>query len=120
MNASSSVVAFSAAKIRSPSFSRFSSSTTTTGRPSAISAIARSMAAKSGMCGLPGKVRCHQFLHVLGQHVDLEVDHVTGLLEAERGEVEGGRDERHRELAGGAVHHGQRGAVDRDRALLHE
>src|SRR5213079_468274 len=42
MNDSSSGVAISAAKIRSPSFSRSASSTTTTGLPAAMSAIARS------------------------------------------------------------------------------
>ena len=42
MNATSSGVAFSAAKIRSPSFSRSSSSMTTTALPAAMSAIARS------------------------------------------------------------------------------
>src|SRR3954468_14924246 len=42
MNATSSGVAFSAAKMRSPSFSRSSSSTTTTALPAAMSATARS------------------------------------------------------------------------------
>ena len=42
VNAISSGVAFAAAKMRSPSFSRSSSSTTTTAFPSAMSAIARS------------------------------------------------------------------------------
>src|SRR5882672_6257678 len=111
MKASSSGVAFSAAKIRSPSFSRFSSSTTTTGRPAAMSATARSIASKSGIGGLPGNVRHRQFLQILGHQVDLEVDHVAGFLLAERGQLEGGRDERHRELLGTHVDHGQRDAV---------
>jgi len=42
MNATSSGVAFSAAKIRSPSFSRSSSSMTTTAFPAAMSATALS------------------------------------------------------------------------------
>ncbi len=42
MKATISGVAFSAARTRSPSFSRSSSSTTTTGRPAAMSEIARS------------------------------------------------------------------------------
>ena len=46
VNATSSGVASSAAKIRSPSFSRSSSSTTTTARPAAISATANSMVSK--------------------------------------------------------------------------
>ncbi len=48
MNAISSGVASSAAKIRSPSFSRSASSTTTTGRPAAMSAIACSISPKAG------------------------------------------------------------------------
>jgi hypothetical protein len=43
MNASSSGVALDAAKIRSPSFSRSSSSTTITARPARISSIACSI-----------------------------------------------------------------------------
>ena len=50
MNETSSAVAFSAAKIRSPSFSRSSSSTTTTALPAAMSAIARSMCSKPSTC----------------------------------------------------------------------
>jgi hypothetical protein len=42
MNPISSGVALPAAKIRSPSFSRSSSSTTTTARPAAVSVMARS------------------------------------------------------------------------------
>ena len=47
MNDSSSGVASSAAKIRSPSFSRSASSTTTTALPALMSAMARSMDSKS-------------------------------------------------------------------------
>src|SRR5690242_15177087 len=55
MNDTSSGVAFSAAKIRSPSFSRSSSSTTTTARPAASSPSAASMAATSaGPAGAGG------------------------------------------------------------------
>ncbi len=43
MKARVAAVALDAAKMRSPSFSRFSLSTTTTGLPSRMSAIARSM-----------------------------------------------------------------------------
>jgi hypothetical protein len=43
MNAINSGVASSAAKIRSPSFSRSSSSMTTTARPDLMSAMARSI-----------------------------------------------------------------------------
>ena len=65
------LVAFSAAKMRSPSFSRFSSSTTTTGRPAAISLTASSMVAKSVMTAPRGG----QLLDVLGDHIDLQVHH---------------------------------------------
>lgn len=50
MNATSSGVAFSAAKIRSPSFSRSSSSMTTTAFPAAISATARSTVSSLVIC----------------------------------------------------------------------
>ncbi len=50
MNATSSGVAFSAAKMRSPSFSRSSSSTTTTALPAAISATARSILSNLVTC----------------------------------------------------------------------
>src|SRR5215207_7376838 len=50
MNATSSGVAFSAAKVRSPSFSRSSSSMTTTALPAAISAIARSTVSSLVIC----------------------------------------------------------------------
>ena len=47
MKATISGVAFSAAMTRSPSFSRSSSSTTTTGRPAAMSAMARSTGSRA-------------------------------------------------------------------------
>ena len=50
MNATSSGVAFSAAKMRSPSFSRSSSSMTTTALPAAISATARSTESSLVIC----------------------------------------------------------------------
>src|SRR4051794_10813778 len=55
MNATSSGVAFSAAKMRSPSFSRSSSSMTTTALPAAISATARSTVSSLVIlaCSLP-------------------------------------------------------------------
>ncbi|SKZ84001.1 Uncharacterised protein [Mycobacteroides abscessus subsp. abscessus] len=53
MNATSSGVAFSAAKIRSPSFSRSSSSTTTTALPAAMSAMARSTVSSSTAVCVP-------------------------------------------------------------------
>jgi len=86
MNATSSGVAISAAKMRSPSFSRSASSTTTTGLPAAMSATAlrwrrkRSSAQSFGPCGQqPLPVVSEPSLDVLGQHVDLDIDVVTDL-----------------------------------------
>src|SRR2546426_7725424 len=62
-------VTFSAATIRSPSFSRSSSSTIMTMRPSWISAMASSMVANC--------IRLDQILHILCQNVELEVDGVA-------------------------------------------
>src|SRR5579875_967308 len=65
MKATSSGVAFSAAKMRSPSFSRSSSSMTTTALPAAMSATARStesnlvIVATSSVPGVR-RERCHQ------------------------------------------------------------
>src|ERR1700734_1209511 len=85
MNASSSGVARLAAKMMSPSFSRFSSSTTRTGRPAAMSLTARSTSSKISVTGdLPGE----QPLHVFGDHVDLQVHGVTGLSRAQGGALE--------------------------------
>ena len=75
MNATSSGVAISAAKIRSPSFSRSSSSTTTTGRPASMSAMAVSIESRRAS-GLRHASAPQQPLDVLGEHVDLEVDRV--------------------------------------------
>src|SRR5262245_22083363 len=119
MNASSSGVAFSAAKIRSPSFSRSSSPTTTTARPLAMSAIARSIASKSVICWSP-YVRHGQPFHVLGEHIDLEVDDVARLAETQGGQFQGRGYERDRELLRERVDHGQRDAVHRYRAFFHE
>ncbi len=78
MNAISSGVALLAAKMMSPSFSRFSSSTTTTALPAAMSAIARSMLS-SLMLVMTGPVSVRWsslspiVLDVLGDDVGLEV-----------------------------------------------
>lgn len=57
---------------------------------------------------------------VLREDVHLEVDRVAGLLDAERGQREGGGDEADGEVVGGRVDDGQAHSVDRDRALLHD
>src|SRR4051812_47146084 len=105
-----------AAMTTSPSFSRSSSSTTTTILPAAMSSSASSTVANfsSARVGMG-----HQFLHVLGEHVDLQVDRG-----ARRGIAEGRAlkrlgDQRDREPVLADVRDGERHAVDRDRALLH-
>jgi hypothetical protein len=131
MKATSSGVASSAAKMRSPSFSRSSSSTTTTALPAAICAIARSMVSRPrrryGSCGAavtvsPGPAGddpgLQQLLDVLGDHVDLEVDRVARALAAERRQPERRRDEAHLEPVVAERADGQGDAVDGDRALL--
>ena len=52
-----------------------------------------------GWRGLSGRVDGHQPLDVLRDDVDLEVDRVAGLLAAERGEGERGRDQADREAS---------------------
>src|SRR3954451_7341944 len=104
MKATSSGVASSAAKIRSPSFSRSSSSTTITGRPAATAAIARSMSSNM--------TASQHLLDVLGDHVDLEVDRVTDRLGAQHSELERGRDQPDAERLVVDVHHRQRHTVD--------
>ena len=132
-----------AAKMRSPSFSRSSSSTTMTARPAAMSATASStsssrMPSWPVMTVLPGGARVRwcgssvgagrgagggavgeQALDVLRHHVDLEVDHGAGAGGAQRGAGEGLGDERDGEGAGGVVERGDGEAdpVDGDRAL---
>ena len=64
------------------------------------------------------RIPVDEFLDVLGEHVDLEIDLVAGLDGPERGHFERVRDERDRERV--VVERGdrERDAVDRDRALL--
>src|SRR5882724_1123860 len=128
MNANSSGVAFSAAKMRSPSFSRSSSSTTTTALPAAMSAMARSIPAKSVTGVLasptivlprPRQVWAGQPLDVLRQDINFEVDQVSSLPVAERREGECGRNQRNAEVVGTDLDHRQRHAVHRDGPLLH-
>src|SRR5918993_634877 len=124
VNAISSGVAFAAAKMMSPSFSRSSSSTTTTALPAAMSAIARSTESnRTPISELPfgGRVaETDQPLDVLGDDVDLEVHGVTGLLEAERGAGEGLRDQRDDEALVLELGDGQGDPVDGDGSVEHD
>src|SRR5918995_3809647 len=109
-------VACSAAMMRSPSFSRSSSSTTTTISPRPTAAMASSTLAKP-MSRTPLVPR-EQALDVLHGHVDLEVDPVAGAPVAQRRDRLGVRDDRHREPVVEHVDHGEAHAVDGDGALL--
>src|SRR3978361_2215057 len=101
MKAISSGVASSAAKIRSPSFSRSSSSTTITARPAAMSLTARSPS-ESGM------TVSQDLVVVLGTNVDLEVHRVADGLAAEHGQLQRGGDQADAERVGGDLHDGER------------
>src|SRR5688572_25957639 len=102
-----------AAITRSPSFSRSSSSTTTTIFPAAMSSRASSIVANS-MSVRVG----NELLHVLGDHVDLEIDRRAVRRASERRALERLRDQRDVEAAVVDAGDGQRHAVDGDRALL--
>src|SRR5689334_15659840 len=116
MNATSSGVASSAAKIRSPSFSRSSSSMTTTALPALMSAIARSIGSRCSASLIPAGLE--QAGHVLGEDIDLEVHRFARLLAAQSGRTQGPRDQTHLEPVRADRSDRQRDAVDRDRPLL--
>src|ERR1051326_5869517 len=115
MKAISAGVAFSAAIVRSPSFSRSSSSQTTTIRPARNSSSASSMVANgSGKPVLARSARplLDESLHVFGDHVYFDVDGITNLLESKGGELSRVGNEGDAERRGVAVHHGKAYAVD--------
>src|SRR6267142_2688814 len=99
-------VTFSAASVRSPSFSRSSSSTTITKRPRAISRIASSIAAKRAP-SLPSPpfplpplliaiLPSRQILdHISSHHVHFEVDRRARRAVAQVRDAERLRDQRH-------------------------
>src|SRR5579883_2514149 len=115
----------SAAQIRSPSFSRSSSSATTMNLPARTSAIACSIVPKGTGGRLPDEVRRRQTPHVLADHVSLDVHDRPGLETAEGRVAEGIVDEgdlddvRRRQVVDGQAH-----AVDGERPMwdqqLHE
>src|SRR4051812_7294 len=121
-NAIASGVANSAAMIRSPSFSRSSSSITTMISPRATAATAFSMSA-NGIALPLSSFRCElagfeQALDVLGDHVDLEVDTVPHTLATQGGNGRGVGDHGDGEAVVGRLDDGETAAVDRDRPLL--
>src|SRR6266508_2300620 len=104
-----SAVTYSAAWIRSPSFSRSSSSTTIRKRPARISVMPSSMVARplrrplerplSAMLlvlsGLdPGGCPCHELLHVLRQDIRFQVYSIADLSNAKIGVRARERDDR--------------------------
>src|SRR6266540_1365598 len=91
MNPIISGVIFSAAMMRSPSFSRLASSTTTTASPRAMAAIAFSIVVNGISDPFAGD-RCEQALDVFGDQVDFEVDGRTNAFVPERRDGEGVRD----------------------------
>src|SRR5215470_942769 len=115
-------VTFSAAIVRSPSFSRSSSSTTTTMRPARMSSIASGTVLNGVLdmgVTLPAGF-AEEPLHVLRDHVDLEVDRPARAGLTQAGVLKCIRDQRHPEKPGGQAGDRQRHAVHRDRALLHD
>src|SRR5262245_46424567 len=112
-------VTFSAAMVRSPSFSRSSSSTRMTMRPVRISLRAcstreirrsRSMARSLGLgktvllqsvegksAAVIGKISRDQLLQVLGDQIDFQVDLAAARLAAQVGVRKGMRHQRYRE-----------------------
>src|SRR5690348_744391 len=93
MKLTSSARTLSAAMIRSPSFSRSSSSSITTMRPAAISSSSSGMVAKA-MSLLPG---CEQSLDVARQQVDFEIHAIADPAIAERGLLDRMRNQVHAE-----------------------
>src|SRR5580700_1487440 len=115
-------VANCAASVRSPSFSRSSSSHTTTILPSRISSIACSIVAK-GVVEDDVLMRspsdsAHQPLDVLGEDVDLDVHDRTFADRAETCPLERLGNKRHGEAGVIQRTDRQADAVDGDRALL--
>src|SRR5512138_2864407 len=131
MKVISSGVTCDAAQMRSPSFSRSSSSATMTSLPAAKSAIACSMVEngmvirecgpRSGTAWSPrGRVRSDELADVLADHVRLHVDAVARADRAERGMRPRVLDQRQlKNPRCGERVHGEAHAVDRDRAVRH-
>src|SRR3569832_640003 len=97
-----------------------------------LAAPARFLAIRSGFLIAPGRrkrawpeqgprgdglTRFHQPRRVARLGVDFEIDVVARLERADRGHLERMRDDQHREIVALDRVHGQRHAVDRDRAL---
>src|SRR5439155_8225569 len=137
MKATASGVTVSAAIVRSPSFSRSSSSTTMTIRPRRISSTASSIVVNGGSgdttrgsgvtrrrfwvaISLKSRSAAIAFgdaLHVFGDDVDLDVHRISWPQRAERGPLGGVRDERDLEERLPEARDRQAHAIDGDEAL---
>src|SRR4029453_16381510 len=102
-------VTFSAAIVRSPSFSRSSSSTTTTIFPTRMSSTASGMLLKGDT--LSGPPRRQERLDILRDHVSLDVHAIADAGVAHRRMLKCIRDERDCEGAPGRPRDGQRDPV---------
>src|SRR5680860_18963 len=111
-------VAFSAAMMRSPSFSRFSSSTTMTMPPARRSSSAASMASKPMPGPFRPRVGPREPLDIFSDEIDLDVDCRTTLQLIESRLAQGVRDEGNLKGLYSRLHHGQRDAVEGNRPLL--
>src|SRR5437867_11372731 len=139
MNATSSGRASSAAIVRSPSFSRSSSSTTMTIFPRRMSSIASATDANGpagettrGRLGLGRRTLLtssslgsasrlfDETLDVLGQHVRLDIDEIALGERAERRALGGVGDQRALERSLAEPRDGERHAVECDEALHHD
>src|SRR5829696_8458715 len=113
MKLMASGVTMSADMVRSPSFSRSSSSTTMTMRPARIC----SRASGTDRWGLSAGMGFHQTGNVFGDEICLDVDTISRLALAQGGRREGVGDEHDREDIPLHLVDGQADPVDGDRAL---
>src|SRR5205085_8041252 len=118
-------VTSSAAQMRSPSFSRSSSSATMTNLPARMSFTACSTVAKEDIgiglsIGGHRSVRPHQALHIFANHVGLDVNVVSLAQRVERRMTQGVLDERKlNDLRARQIIDGQADTVDRDGTVAH-
>ena len=115
-NAIFSGVAASAAMMRSPSFSRASSSVTTTISPRPMAAIASSIRAN----GITRSSVCKSRSTYLATTSTSRLTRSPRPLRAERGDGHGVGDDGHGEPVVERLHDGEAASVDGDRALLHD
>src|SRR5215472_16175765 len=111
MKLTASGVTLSAAIIRSPSFSRSSSSTMMIRRPSWISSRASSMLANC--------IWFYERLNVLGNDVIFEIDGITSLSCSEVGVLQCVRNYCDRKQVVSECRNRQADPIDSDRALIH-